>query len=165
MCWDQKSLSVQFHSHSVMSDSLWPHQLQPTRPPCPSPAPGVHPNLCPSSWWCHPTMSSSVVPFSFCLQYFPESGCFPKSHSSHEVAKILEFLLQHQSFWRTPRTYFLYNWLIWSCRPKDSLQSSPTPQFKSINSLAFFIDQLSHPYMTTGNQTNKKQQQQQHSFD
>ena len=60
-----------------MSDSLWRHELQHARPPCPSPAPGVHPNPCPSSQWCHPTISSSVVPFSSCPQSFPASGSFP----------------------------------------------------------------------------------------
>ena len=64
---------VQF-SHSVMSNSLRPHEPQHTRPPCPSPTPRVHPNLCPSSRWCHPIISSSVVPFSSCPQSFPESG-------------------------------------------------------------------------------------------
>ena len=67
--------SVQF-SHEVMSDSLWPHELQHARPPCPSPTPGVHPNPCPLSWWCHPAISSSVVPFSSCPQSFPASGYF-----------------------------------------------------------------------------------------
>ena len=70
--------SVQF-SHSVMSNSLWPHGLQHTRPPCPSPTPRVYSNLCPLSWWCHPTISSSVVPFSSHLQSFPASGSFPMS--------------------------------------------------------------------------------------
>ena len=70
--------SVQF-SHSVMSNSLWPHELQHARPPCPSPTPRVHPNSCPLSWWCHPTISSSVVPFSSCPQSFPASGSFPVS--------------------------------------------------------------------------------------
>ena len=70
--------SVQF-SHSVVSDSLRPHELQHARPPCPSPTPGVHPNPCPSNWWCHPTMSSSVVPFSSCPQSFPVSGSFQMS--------------------------------------------------------------------------------------
>ena len=70
--------SVQF-SHSVVSDSLWSHGLQHTRPPCPSPTPGVHPNLCPLSQWCHPIISSSVIPFSSCSQSFPESGSFPMS--------------------------------------------------------------------------------------
>ena len=70
--------SVQF-SHSVVSDSLWPHGLQHTRPPCQSPSPGVHSNSCPLSWWCHPTISSSVIPFSSCLQSFPAPGSFQMS--------------------------------------------------------------------------------------
>ena len=70
--------SVQF-SHSVMSDSLWPHELQHARPPCPSPTPGVYPNSCPLSRWCHPAISSSVVPFSSCPQSCPASGSFPMS--------------------------------------------------------------------------------------
>ena len=70
--------SVQF-SHSVMSDSLWPHELQHARPPCPSPTPAVHPNSCPLSRRCHPAISSSVVPFSSRLQSFPASGSFPMS--------------------------------------------------------------------------------------
>ena len=70
--------SFQF-SRSVMADSLQPHEPQHTRSPCPSPTPGVHPNPCPSSWWCHPTISSSVVPFSSCPQSFPASGSFQMS--------------------------------------------------------------------------------------
>ena len=70
--------SVQF-SHSAMSDSLGPPGLQHARPPCPSPTPGVHPNPCPSSRWCHPAISSSVVPFSSCPQSLPASGSFPMS--------------------------------------------------------------------------------------
>ena len=69
---------VQF-SRSVMSDSLWPHEPQYARPPCPSPTPRVHPNPCPLSQWCHPTISSSVVPFSSCPQSFPALGSFQKS--------------------------------------------------------------------------------------
>ena len=65
--------SVQF-SHSVMSDSLWPHETQLTRPPCPSPTPGLYPNPCPLSRWLHSTISSSVIPFSSCLQSFPATG-------------------------------------------------------------------------------------------
>ena len=67
--------SIQF-SCSVLSDSLRPHEPQHARPPCPSPIPGVHPNACPLSRWCHPTISSSVVPFSSCPQSFPASGSF-----------------------------------------------------------------------------------------
>ena len=63
-------------SRLVVSDSLRPHDLQHSRPPCPSPTPRVHPDPCPLSWWCHPTISSSVIPFSSCLQSFPASGSF-----------------------------------------------------------------------------------------
>ena len=63
-------------SHSVMSDSLQPHGLQHARPPCPSPTPRVYSNSCPLSPWCHPAISSSVIPFSSCLQSFPASGSF-----------------------------------------------------------------------------------------
>ena len=69
--------SIQFSS--VVSDSLRPHELQHVRPPCPSKTPGVYSNSCPLSWWCHPTTSSSVVPFSSHLQSFPASGCFQMS--------------------------------------------------------------------------------------
>ena len=71
-------LIVQFSS-SVVSNSLWPHGLQHTRLPCPSPTPRDYSNSCPSSWWCHPTISSSVIPFSSCLQSFLASGSFPMS--------------------------------------------------------------------------------------
>ena len=70
--------SVQF-SRSFMSNSLRPHEPQHIRPPCPSPTPGVYPNPCPLSWWCHPAISSSVVPFSSCPQSLPASGSFPMS--------------------------------------------------------------------------------------
>ena len=72
------SSSVQF-SYSVMSSSLRPHGPQHTRPPCPSPTPGVYPNSCPLRWWCHPTISSSVIPFFSCPQSFPASGSFQMS--------------------------------------------------------------------------------------
>ena len=70
--------SVQF-SRSVVSDSLQPHESQHARPPCPSPTPGVYPNSCPSRRWCHPAISSSVIPFSFWPQSLPASGSFPMS--------------------------------------------------------------------------------------
>ena len=70
--------SVQF-SHSVVSNSLQPHELQHARPPCPSPTPGVHPNSCALSQWCHPAISSSVIPFSSCPQSLPASESFPMS--------------------------------------------------------------------------------------
>ena len=76
--WSNFLFSVQF-SCSVMSNSLWPHEPQHARPPYSSPTPGVYPNPCPLSRWCHPTISSSVVPFSSCLQSFPASGSFQMS--------------------------------------------------------------------------------------
>ena len=71
-------ISIQF-SCSVVSNSLRPHGPQHARPPCPSSTPGVYPNSCPLSWWCHPTISSSVIPFSSCLQSFPALMSFPMS--------------------------------------------------------------------------------------
>ena len=75
----QLKLFIFQFSHSVVSDSLWSHESQHARPPCPSPSPGVYPNSCPLCWWCHPTVSSSVVPFSSCPQSFPASESFQMS--------------------------------------------------------------------------------------
>ena len=128
--------SIQF-GHSVMSDSLWPHGLQHARLPYPSPTPGACSNSCSLSKWCHLTISSSVVPFSYCLQSFPASGSFPMSQSlrirwpkywsfsfsispSNEHSGLISFRIDCGS----------------PCCPRDSQESSPTPQFKIINSLA-----------------------------
>ena len=98
--------SFQF-SCSVVPNSLWPHELQHARPPCPSPTPRVYPNSCPSSRWCQPAISSSVMPFSSCLQSFTTSGSFPWVSSSHQVAKVLKLQVQHRSFKWIFRTDFL----------------------------------------------------------
>ena len=96
--------SVQF-SHSVMSSSLWPHELQHARPPCLSPTPGVHSNSCPSSWWCHPAISSSVVPFSSCPQSLPASEYFLMNQlftwggQSTGVSALASFLLKKTQGW------------------------------------------------------------------
>ena len=74
-----------------MSDSLQLHESQHTRPPCPSPTPGVHSNSCPSSWWCHPAISSSVIPFSSCPQSLPASGSFPISQLCMRWPKYWSF--------------------------------------------------------------------------
>ena len=90
--WCSGFSSVQF-SCSVMSDSLWPHELQHTRPSCPSPTPRVDTNPCPSSQWCHPAISSSVVLFSSCPNLSQHQGLFQWVNSSHEVTKVLELQL------------------------------------------------------------------------
>ena len=104
--------SVQF-SHSVMSDSLQPHELQHARPPCPSPSPGVHSDSHPSSQWCHPA-SDAIQPSHPLSSPSPPApnpsqhqGLFQWVSSSHQVAKVLGFQLQHQSFQWTPRTNHL----------------------------------------------------------
>ena len=128
-------VSVQF-GHSVVSSSLQPHGLQCTGLPCPSPTLRAYSNSCPLSWWCHPTISSSVIPFSSHPQSFPASGSFQMS-SSHQVAKVLELQLEHQSFQWIFRIDFLEDGLVGSpCSPRDSQESSPTPKFKGISSLA-----------------------------
>ena len=87
--------------------TLQPHGLQPARLPCPSPSPGACSHSCPLSWWCHPTISSSVSPFSSCPQSFPASGSFPMSWLFASVAKVLELQLQPQSFQWAFRVDFL----------------------------------------------------------
>ena len=140
MCpWSDKLLalrssSVQFN-HSVVADSLWTHGLQHARPPCPSLIPRAYSNSCPLSGWCHPTILSSVVPFS-CLQFFAAWGSFPMSQffisggPSTRVpasASVLPMNIQDCFPWR---------WTGWISKLSKGLsRSSPTPQFKSINSL------------------------------
>ena len=139
--------SVQF-SHSVVSDSLRPHESQHARPPCPSQIPGVYSNYAhqvsdaiqPS----HP-LSSPSLPAPNPSQH---QGLYQWVNSSHEVAKVLEFQFQHQSFQWTPRTDLLQDGLVGSpCNPRDSQESSPTPQFKSINFLALSF--LHSPTLTS----------------
>ena len=125
----------QFIQSSVMSDSLRPHESQHARPLCPSPTPRVHPNSCESSWWCHPAISSSVVPFSSCSQSLPASKSFPMSQLFTWGGQSMG--VSASLFQWTPRTDLLSEGLVGSpCSPRDSQESSPTPQFKSINSSA-----------------------------
>ena len=138
---------VQF-SHLVTSSSLRPHEPQHARPPCPSPTPRVHPNPCPLSWWCHPTISSSVIPFSSCPQSFPASGSFPMSQlfplggQSIGVSASTSVLPMNTQDWSP------LQWTGWiSLQSKDSQESSPTPQFRSINSLALSF--LHSPTLTS----------------
>ena len=106
-------------SRSVVSDSLWPHGLQYTRPPCPSPTPGLHPNPCPLSQWCHPTILSSVIPFFSCPQSFPESASFQMSQlftsgdQSIGVSALASVLSMNIQDW------FPLGWTSWiSLQPK-----------------------------------------------
>ena len=145
--------SVQL-SCSVASDSLQPHGMLHARPPCPSPAPRAHTNSCPSSRWCHPTISSSVVPFSSCLQSLTSMEVF----SNESVLRIRWPKYWSFSFSISPSNEhpglisFRMDWLDLLAVQgtlKSLLQyhSSKAPIFWS---LAFFIVQLSHSHMTTG---------------
>ena len=128
--------SVQF-SRSVVSESLQPHGLQHARPPCLSPTPGDYSNSCPLSQWCHPTISSSVVPFSSHPQSFPASGSFLRSEFFASDGQSIGASASASVLPKNIQDRYLQDWPIWSpCSPTDSQVSSPTPQLKSINSLA-----------------------------
>ena len=135
-------------SHSVVSDSLRPHGLQHARLPCPSPTPRAYSNSCPLSQWCHPSISSSVVPFSSCLQSFPASGSvlhirWPKYwsvsfsiSSSNEHSGLISFRMDWLDLLAVQGTFK-------SLLPHHSSKAS------ILRHSAFFIVQLSHPYMTS----------------
>ena len=128
--------SVQF-SHSVVSDSLLPHGLQHSRPPCPLPTPRIYSNSCPLSRWCHPTIISSVVPFSSCLQSFPASGSFQMSQFFTSSGPSIGVSASATVLPMNIQDWCPLGWKVGPlCHPRDSQESSPTPQFKSINSLA-----------------------------
>ena len=139
-------------SSSVVSDSLQPHESQHARPPCPSPTPRVHWDSRPSSQWCNPAISSSAVPFSSCPQSLPSAESFPMSQLfawggpstgvSASVSASVSFPPKNDGL------ILLQNGLDGSpCSPGDSQESSPTPQFKSINSSALSF--LHSPTLTS----------------
>ena len=144
--------SVQF-SCSVVSNSLQPHRLQQTWLPCPSLCPGVCSNTCPLSCWCHPTISFPVGPFSSSPQCFQHHGLFKWVRSSHQVAKVLEFQLQHQSFqWHPGQISFRMDWLdlfVVQGILKSLLQHHSSKASILLCS-AFFTVQLSHLHMNIG---------------
>ena len=121
--------SVQI-SCSVVSDSLPSHGLQHARPPCPSSTPGVYPNSRPSSWWCHPTISSSVISFFSCLQSFPASGSFQMSQFFASGGQNIGVSASASVLPMNSQDWSPLGWTIW-----NSLQSKGLSQFKSINSL------------------------------
>ena len=141
-------------SPSVMSDSLWPHGLQHTRPPCPLPTFGVYSNSCPSSRWCHPTISSSVIPFFSYLQSFPASGSFQMSQfftsggqsiGVSASASVLQMNIQY--FFPLGRTV----WISLLSKGLSRVFSNTTVQkHQFFSAQPFFFAQLSHLYMTTG---------------
>ena len=136
-----------------MSDSLWPHGLQHTRPRCPSSTPGAYPNSCPSNQWCHTTILSSVVPFSSRHQSFPASGAFPMSQfftsggqsigvsasesPSNEYSGLISFRMDWLDLLAVQGTL-------------KSLLQRHNSKASILQHSAFFIVQFSHPYMTTG---------------
>ena len=144
---------VQF-SCSVVSDSLQPHEMQHSRPPCPSPSPRVHPNPCPLIRWCHPTISSSIVPFSFCLQSSPASGSFQnESALCIRCPKYWSFSFNFSPSNEYPGLIsFRMDWL--DLLAVQGTLKSLLQQHSSKASIlwhsAFFTVQLSHSYMTAG---------------
>ena len=141
-------------SRSIVSDFLWPHEPQHTRPPCPSPSPGVHPNPCPSSWWCHPAISSSVVPFFSYLQSFPASGSFQMSQfftSGGQSIKSFSFNISPSNEY-SELISFRMSWLdlLAVQGTLNSLLQHHSSKASILQRSAFFTVQLSHPYMTTG---------------
>ena len=152
--WDHCSSlisSVQF-SRSVVSDSLRPNKSQHARPPCPSPTPRVHSNSRPSIWWCHPAISSSVVPFSSCPQSLPASESFPMSQlfawggQSTGISALASFLPKNTQGWSP------LEWTGWISLQSKGLSRvfSNSSKASILQCSAFFTVQLSHPYMTTG---------------
>ena len=146
--------SVQF-SRSVMSDSLRPHEPQHARPPCPSPSPGVHSNSRPSSLWCHPAISSSVVPFSSCPQSLPASGSFPGDESTLRIRwpKYWSFSFSIIPSKEHPGLiFFSMDWLdlLAVQGTLKSLLQHHSSKASILRCSAFFTVQLSHPHMTTG---------------
>ena len=145
--------AIQF-SRSVMSDSLRSHESQHARPPCPSPIPGVYSNSCPTSGGCYSTISSSVVPFSSCLQSLPASGSFPVSQlfawggQSIGVSASASVLPVNTQDWSP----LGWNWLdlLAVQGTLQSLLQHHSSKASILQRSAFFTVQLSHPYMTTG---------------
>ena len=138
-----------------MSDSLRPHELQHARPPCPSPTPGVYSNSCPSSWWCHPAISSSVVPFSSCPQSLPVSGSFPVSQKwvGMRWPKYWNFSFSISPSNEHPGLIsFRMDWLdlLAVQGTLKSLLQHHNSKAAILQCSAFFTVQLSHPYVTTG---------------
>ena len=144
--------SVQFN-HSVVSDSLQPHEPQHARPLCPSATPGVYPNPCPLSRWCHLTISSSVIPFSSCLKSFPVSESFQMSQFFTSGGQSIGASASASVLPVNIQDWFPLGWTGWISLQSKGLSrvcSNHSSKASILRCWAFFIVQLSHPYMTTG---------------
>ena len=138
-----------------MSNSLRPHELQHPRPPCLSPTPRVHPNPCPLSRWCHPTISSSVIPFSSCPQSFPASGSFQMSQLFASGGQGIGGSASTSVLPMNTQDWSPLGWTGWISLQSKGLSrvfSNITVQKHQFFG-TFFTVQLSHPYMTTGKTT------------
>ena len=138
---------------SVQSDSLRPHESQHARPPCPSPTPGVHSNSCPSSWWCHPATSSSVVPFSSCPQSLPASIFSNESTLRKRWPKYWSFSFSISPSNEHPGLIsFSMDWLdLFAVQgTRKSLLQHHSSKASILRCSAFFTVQLLHPYTITG---------------
>ena len=127
-------LKLQFSLVAQSCPTLQPHGLQDVRPPCPLPTPGACSNSCPLSWWYHPTISFSIIPFSSRLQSFPASGSFPMSQffaSGGQSVKSFSFSISPSNEY-SGLIFFRIEWFD-LLAVQGTLKSSPTPQFKSIN--------------------------------
>ena len=138
-----------------MSDSLWPHGLQHARLPCPPLTPRAYSNSCPSCQWCHPTISSSAIPFSSHFQSFPASGSFPVSWFFTSGSQSIRVSASASVLPMNIQNWFPLGWIGWiSLQSKGltlmSVLQRHSSKAKIIWCSAFFIFQLSHPYMTTG---------------
>ena len=126
-------------------------KLQQARPPCPSPTPGVYSNSCPLSWWCHPTISSSVVPFFSCLHSFPASGSFQMSHLFTSGSQSIGVSASISVLPKNTQDWFPLGWTGWICLLSKGLSSLLQYHSSKASILqCSALVQLSHPYMTTG---------------
>ena len=144
-----KLSSVQF-SLSVMSDSWQHHEPQHARPPCPSPTPRVHPYPSPLSQWCHPTISTSVVPFSSCPQSLPASGAFQMSQLFTSGGQSIGVSASKSVLSMNTQDWSPLGWTDWISLQSKSLLQHHSSKASIFWRSAFFIVQLSHPYKTTG---------------
>ena len=147
-------MSLSQFSHSVMSNSLRPHGLQHARPPCPSSTPGVYSNSCSLSGWCHPTISSSVIPISSCLQSFPASGSFPVSWFFASGDQNIGVSASASVLPKNIQDWFPLGWIGLDLLAVQGTLKSLLQHHSSKASVlwhsAFFMVQFSCPYVTTG---------------